>query len=174
MAYIGFPSRIQPYPAKGKPGDKATLNPVVYTDRNYIAGDDTVTVGNFVWADPANPDPPDYHGSGVLDALSSGGEGVQPVGIVENTLTFVNNDLRGNGTLIVPKGANLSTVRRGDLYVFASTAAVAGQKVYATLADGSIQTDAAGEEIDGAVETPWVVMEGGAAGELITISNWSA
>jgi hypothetical protein len=174
MAYIGFPSTVQKYPAKGVPGQKASLNPVVYTDRNYIAGDDAVTVGNFVWADPDNPEPADYHGSGILAALSTGTAGVFPLGIVENTLTFVNDDLRSAGTLVVPKGFNLTTARRGDFFVVASTAATIGQKLFATLADGSIQTGAAGATIAGAIETPWKVEEGGAAGELITVSNWEA
>lgn len=178
MAYVGFPSTVQKYPAKGKPGEKASLNPVVYTDRNYIAGDDSVTVGNFVWADPDNPEPVDYqpsgHGSGILAALSTGAAGASPVGIVENTLTFVNDDLRSVGTMIVPKGSNLSTIRRGDLYVAASTAASLGQKVFAVLADGTIKTGAAGATVAGAIETAWEVTEGGAAGDLITISNWNA
>ena len=172
MTYIGFPSTVRQRPAKGMPGDKASLNPVVYTDRNFIAGDEAVTVGNFVWDDPANPDPADGQGADVCAALSAGGAGVPPLGIVENTLSFVNDDVRGAGTLPVPKGSALSTVRRGDLYVVAATAAAKGQKLFAVLADGSIKTGAAGATVAGAVETPWVVTGGGAAGELVTVSNW--
>lgn len=172
MAIANFQGQVQKTPAKGVPGDKASLNPHVYTDRNYVAGDDAVTVGNFVWDDPANPAPADYHGSGVLAALSSGTG--QPAGIVERNLSYVNYNLLDGGTLVLPEHAPLNTVRRGDLYAVASTAATKGQKVFATLADGSIQTGAAGATISGAIETPWEVTEGGAAGELITISNWSA
>ena len=172
MTYIGFPSTVRQRPTKGMPGDKASLNPVVYTDRNCIAGDEAVTVGNFVWRDPSDPDPADAHGAGVCTALSTGSAGALPLGIVENTLSFVNDDVRGAGTLTVPKGAALSTVRRGDLYVVASTAAAKGQKLFAVLADGSIMTGAAGAALAGTVETPWVVTGGGAAGELITVSNW--
>ena len=164
MTYVGFPSTVQKYPAKGKPGDKASLNPVVYTDRNYTAGDKAVTAGNFNWADPADS----------VAALSTGASGATPLGIVENTLSFVNDDVRSAGTLAVPNGSSLSTVRRGDLYVVASTAAAEGQKVFAVLADGSIKTGTAGAAVAGAIETAWKVTEGGAAGELITISNWEA
>lgn len=172
MAYVNFPDTVQKFPAKGVPGDKATLNPFVYTDRNYVAGDDAVTVGNFVWDDPANPVPADYHGSGILKALSNG-TGL-PLGIVERNLSYVNYDLLNGGTLVVPELAPLNTVKRGDMYVLSATAAIKGQKVFATLLDGSVQTGAAGATIAGAIETHWEVAEGGAAGELITISNWSA
>lgn len=174
MAYIGFPNTVQKFPAKGVAGDKATLHPFVYTDRNYVAGDDAVTVGNFVWDDPDNPDPADYHGSGILKALSTGTYGVSPLGIVERNLSSMNYELLNGGTLVLPELTPLNTVKRGDLYVLASTAATKGQKVFATLADGSIQTAAAGATVAGAIETPWEVTEGGAAGERITISNWSA
>lgn len=174
MAIANFQGQVQKVPAKGVPGDKASLNPTVYTDRNYITGDDAVTVGNFVWGDPANPAPADYHGSGVLKALSKGTDGVLPLGVVERNLSYVNYNLLDGGTLVLPEHAPLNTVKRGDLYAVASTAATKGQKVFATLADGSIQTAAAGATVTGAIETPWEVTEGGAAGELITISNWSA
>ena len=43
----------------------------------------------------------------------------------------------------------------------------------AILAGGGLKTGTAGASISGAVETGWSVLEGGAAGEIITISNWS-
>lgn len=172
MATANFQTQVQTYPAKGVPGDKASLNPAVYTDRNYISGDAAVIVGNFVWDDPDNPT--DYYGSGVMKALSSSASAVAPLGIVERNLSYFNYDLKDGGTLTLPEAANLTVVRRGDLYAVASTAANKGQKVFAVLADGSLKTGPAGAAVSGAVETPWTVTEGGAAGELITISNWSA
>ena len=93
---------------------------------------------------------------------------------MERNLSYFNYDLKDGGTLTLPEAANLTVVRRGDLYAVASTAANKGQKVFAVLADGSLKTGPAGAAVSGAVETPWTVTEGGAAGELITISNWSA
>lgn len=169
-----FQAEVQSYPAIGVPGDKATLNPVVATDRNYIAGDAGCTVGNFVWADPDNPVSPDYHGSGIWAALSTGTTGVQPLGVVLRNLSYFKGDIFEGATLVVPEGSNLTTIIRGDLYAVSSTASTRGQKVFATLADGHIQTGAADATIEGAIETPWVVREGGAAGEIITISSWEA
>ena len=172
MATANFQNQVVKVPGLGVPGDKASLNPIVTTDRNYIAGDAAVKVGNFVWADPLNPVSPDYHGSGVWEALSTGGAGVLPLGVVVRNLSYVNYDILSGATLTVAKGANLTVVTRADLYAVATTAATKGQKVFATLAGGAIQTGAAGATIAGAIETPWFVVEGGAAGELITISAW--
>ena len=171
MPTADFQKAIQKYPAKGVQGDKATLNPVVYADRNYITGDDKCSVGNFVWDDPTNPVPANYAGSGVLKALSTGTG--QPVGFVERNLSYFDFNLKDGGTLVLPKAANLNIACRGDFYAVAATVATKGQKVFAVLADGSLKTGAAGATISGAVETSWVVTEGGAIGELITISNWS-
>ena len=172
MATANFQNQVVKVPGLGVPGDKASLNPIVTTDRNYIAGDAAVKVGNFVWADPLNPVSPDYHGSGVWEALSTGGAGVLPLGVVVRNLSYVNYDILSGATLTVAKGANLTVVTRADLYAVATTAATKGQKVFATLAGGAIQTGAAGATIAGAIETPWFVVEGGVAGELITISAW--
>ena len=167
-----FQSEIQKCPAKGVAGDKASLNPIIYTDRNYLAGDGKVAVGNFVWNDPTNSTSGDYHGSGIFKALSSGTG--QPLGLVERSQSYVNYNILDGGTLIVPENAALNVARRGDYYVVAATVATAGQKVFATLASGVVRTGTAGATIAGAVETNWTVTEGGAIGDIITISNWNA
>ena len=174
MANTHFQTQVAKFPGLGVPGDKASLNPIVTTDRNYIAGDAAVKVGNFVWADPLNPVSPDYHGSGVWEALSTGGADVLPLGVVMRNLSYVNYDIFSGATLTVAKGANLTVVTRADLCVVAATASTRGQKVFAVLADGSIKTGAAGATIRGAIETFWTVKEGGRRGELITISSWEA
>ena len=170
MPTTHFQAQVQKTLAKGVPGDKATLNAHVYTDQNYIAGAG-VTVGNFVWADPANPLPANYNGSGVLKALATGTG--QPMGIVERILSYVNTNMTDGGTLAVAERSALNIVKRGDLYAVSATAATKGQKVFAVLANGTLKTGAAGATVAGAIETSWTVTEGGAASELITISSWS-
>jgi hypothetical protein len=147
-------------------GDKASLNPAVYTAIGYLAGDDAVTVGHFVFpeASPVEGDVP--------KAVSTAASGA-PLGFLERNLSYANYDFRSLGTMTVPKYANLNIAVKGDFYAVSSTAATAGQKVFATLADGSIQTGAAGASISGAVETSFSVITGGDAGENIIISNWS-
>ena len=174
MAIADFQKQVTKVPAIGVAGDKATLNPVVTTDRNYIAGDAGCTAGNFVWDNPANPVAPNYHGSGIWTALSTGTDPALPLGIVLRNLSYRDYDIRDGGTLVIPEGAPLTTIVRGDLYVVSTTAATKGQAVFATLAGGAVQTGAVGATISGAVETPWIVTEGGAAGEIITVSSWGA
>lgn len=290
MATANFQNQVVKFPGLGVPGDKASLNPFVYTDRNYVAGNETVTVGNFVFVDPDLEDSyavgssqarlaaagkliggavtteaatlklitdgsmklsidgeavtlssvsfanitavgdcaailqtalrtaasdanltVTYSGttgaftitSGTTGATSSvgyasaGASGTNiatllaltlvagatsvsgtaaytptVLGIVQRNLSYVNYDILDGGTLIVPKLAPLQVVLKGDLYAVAATDAVKGQKVFAVLADGSLKTGAASASISGALETKWVVTDGGTAGELITISSW--
>ena len=174
MAIADFQKQVATHPAIGVPGDKASLNPVVYTDRNFIAGDDKVTVGNFAWSDPANSVNGDYHGSGIFKALSGDISGYAPLGIVERNLSYVNYNILDGGTLTVPENAPLQIALKGDYYAVAGNAATKGDKVFANLTDGSIQTAPAGSSIGGHVETSWRVTEGGAAGDIITISSWRA
>lgn len=172
MPVANFPTEIRYGLAKGVAGDPATVRQSVFTDRNYVAGDAGVTVGNFVWADPDNPTPDEYWGSGVLKALSTGTADVQPVALVRRNLSYYMYNVLDGGTLVVPENAPLNGVVRGDYYVVSSTVATRGQAVFANLAGGGIQTGPAGTPIGGTVETSWVVTEGGPIGEVIVISNW--
>ena len=170
MAQPGFQTQVSKDPAIGVPGDKASLNVCIYTDRNYVAGDGKVTIGQFVWFDPSNPT--EFHGTGILNALSTGAAGAKPLGIVQRNLSAVNYDIMSGATMVVPEGSALNVVIKGDLYAQAATAATRGQKVFAVLADGSLKTGAAGATIAGAIETSFEVKDGGDAGDLITISSW--
>jgi len=157
---MAFQSQVNLGYARGVAGSKASFNPFVYWPNNLLA-DGPVAVGSFVWPGTAPQIQAKNTGTGV------------PIGIVERNIVYPNFLVFEEGTLIVPDGSALATVIKGDLWVVSLTAATDGQKVYANLADGTIQTDAAGETITGAVETPWVVVSGGAAGDPILISNWS-
>ncbi len=169
MPYTNFPNRVGAAPARGVPGDKASLNPVVHADGAYLAGDAAIMAGRFVWPDPAGA----AHPAGPARRALSSGSGA-PLGLVERGLRFADPGLECAGSLYVPQGATLSIVRRGDMYVAPSTPASAGQKVFAALSDGSVRTGDAGDNLPGAVETDWTVTEGGPADTLITITNWSA
>lgn len=163
MATASFQKSIKNFPANGVPGDKATLNPAVYTVGTPLA-ETAVNVASFVWPS-TTPGFAKQSGTGV------------PLGFVGRVQAYYNYDLKDGGTLTVPIGSELTVARRGDFYAVALTAATVGQKVFAVLADGTLKTGAAGATISGAVETPWTVTDlagdNGAVGTLITISNWS-
>lgn len=179
MAIANFQKQVAARPCKGVAGDKATLNPFVYTDRNYIAetaADTPVVVGNFVYSsvkNDTNTSEPSIWSAVAVQANASALNN-SPLGIVQRNLSYRNPDIYDGGTLNVPDNAPLNVVVKGDMYVVSATAATVGQAVFASTTTGAISTAAVGGTVAGSVETPWKVVEGGAAGDIITISNWGA
>lgn len=159
-----FQGQVNILPAIGVPGQHMSTNPLVSTQKGYCAAD-TVTIGGFVWAVTANQN----------DAfVKSKGTGV-PLGFAVREIT---NPLGYNESAsnTVPKGFPVSVAVKGDFAVITATPATVGQSVFAVSEDGTIKTSAAGESVEGAVETDYKVVNingGGAAGDIIVISNWA-
>lgn len=159
-----FQEQVNILPAIGVPGQHMSTNPLVSTQKGYCAAD-TVTIGGFVWAVTEDKN----------DALvKSTGKGA-PLGFAVRDIT---NPLGYNESAsnTVPKGFPVSVAVKGDFAVITATTATVGQSVFAVLTDGTIKTDAAGNTVDGAVETDYKVVNingGGAVGDIIVISNWA-
>lgn len=159
-----FQEQVNILPAIGVPGQHMSTNPLVSTQKGYCAAD-TVTIGGFVWVTTGEKN----------DAfVKSTGEGA-PLGFAVREIT---NPLGYNKSAsnTVPKGFPVSVAVKGDFAVVTGTAANVGQSVFAVLADGSIKTGTAGDNIEGAEETDYKVVNingGGAAGDIIVISNWA-
>lgn len=159
-----FQRQVNILPAIGVPGQHMSTNPLVSTQKGYCAAD-TVTIGRFVWAVTVKEN----------DAfVKSTGEGA-PLGFAVREIT---NPLGYNESAsnTVPKGFPVSVAVKGDFAVITSTTATVGQSVFAVTTDGTIKTDTAGKDIEGAVETAYKVVNingGGAAGDIIVISNWA-
>lgn len=159
-----FQEQVNTLPAIGVPGQHMSTNPLVSTQKSYCAAD-TVTIGGFVWAVPA----------GQNDAfVKSEGEGA-PLGFAVREIT---NPLGYNqpASNTVPKGFPVSVAVKGDFAVSTGTTATVGQSVFAVVKDGSIKTGRAGDSVEGAIETDYKVVNingGGAAGDIIVISNWA-
>lgn len=158
-----FQGQVNILPAIGVPGQHMSTNPLVSTQKGYCAAD-TVTIGGFVWAVTVDEN----------DAfVKSTGEGA-PLGFAVREIT---NPLGYNqpASNTVPKGFPVSVAVKGDFAVVTQTTATVGQSVFAVLKDGSIKTDAAGSNLDGAIETDYKVVNingGGAESDIIVISNW--
>lgn len=159
-----FQGQVNILPAIGVPGQHMSTNPLVSTQKGYCAAD-TVTIGGFVWAATEEEN----------DALvKSTGTGA-PLGFAVREIT---NPLGYNESAsnTVPKGFPVSVAVKGDFAVIARTTATVGQSVFAVLADGSIETGEANGTIENAIETDYKVVNingGGAAGDIIVISNWA-
>lgn len=160
-----FQGQVNILPAIGVPGQHMSTNPLVSTQKDYCAAD-TVTIGGFVWAVTVNKN----------DAfVKSTGTNGAPLGFAVREIT---NPLGYNqpASNTVPKGFPVSVAVKGDFAVVTGTAATVGQSVFAVFADGSIKTGTAGDTVDDAIETDYKVVNingGGAAGDIIVISNWA-
>lgn len=159
-----FQGQVNILPAIGVPGQHMSTNPLVSTQKGYCAAD-TVTIGGFVWAETVDP-------NGAF--VKSTGEG-KPLGFAVREIT---NPLGYNESAsnTVPKGFPVSVAVKGDFAVITATTATVGQSVFAVFKDGTIKTDVAGKEVEGAVETDYKVVNingGGAVGDIIVISNWA-
>lgn len=161
-----FQGQVNILPAIGVPGQHMSTNPLVSTQKGYCAAD-TVTIGGFVWA-AATVNNNDAF-------VKSTGTGGAPLGFAVREIT---NPLGYNESAsnTVPKGFPVSVAVKGDFAVVTGTTATVGQSVFAVLADGSIKTGTAGDTVEDAVETDYKVVNingGGAAGDIIVISNWA-
>ncbi|OUO94798.1 hypothetical protein [Cloacibacillus sp. An23] len=149
------------YQAAAVQGDRASQNPFVYTPQNYTAGAD-ITVGSFVWESAEATDPKQVLNTGTG----------APLGFVERILAVYNYDLTSEGTLIIPKGQNVTAVAlRGDFYIPANTTVTVGMAVFANTTTGAATFAEAGSSQSGAVETSWRAMTAGNEGDMIIISN---
>lgn len=168
-----FQGQVNILPAIGVPGQHMSTNPLVSTQKGYRAAD-TVTIGGFVWETTVKKND-DNDANDANDAfVKSTGTGA-PLGFAVREIT---NPLGYNKSAsnTVPTGFPVSVAVKGDFAVITGTAATVGQSVFAVLADGSIKTDGKGKDVEGAVETDYKVVNingGGAAGDIIVISNWA-
>ena len=156
-----FPKSLNMYPAVGVPGAFASVNPVVSTPLGRIAAVD-VPIGGFCWDDP-----------NTEGAVKNSGTG-KPLGFVAREVVYPLMDLNTENPNIVPAGYNVSVQVEGDFYVQVAGAVTKGQKVFASLTDGSVSGGAAGATVEGAEETAWAFATSAAAGEIAIITNYGA
>ncbi len=152
-----FQSTINNNMARGVEGDFASANPYSSTlcePGGLQAGAAGVVVGRFAWMDAA------------LLVANQTGTGA-PAGFVGRALGqgLMVNWLAGYSMLINP-GLPVTLYDGGDFFARPSTAAVRGQKVYATYGTGAISTGATGSPpVAGAVVT------GSIAGTTLTVTG---
>lgn len=161
---MGFQSVINQQPAPAVEGDFASANPnasVVAGDTALITGSAGVTVGRFAWATAA----------GVVSNVQTTGA---PTGFVHRQQQAFITTWLGRSSMLIPAGIGMALMSAGDFWGRSvTTAATIGQKVFASITDGTICTGAAGATIAGFVETKFVVQSVAAAGELVKFGTWS-
>lgn len=147
------------YPAVGLDGQEVAVGSAVYTPQNYVS-DGTVAAGGFAFAGTTSD-------SGESFPIASATGTGTVIGLVERVVTGALG-LGEDGSLVYPKGSEVTIARRGDFYHTATGAATVGQAVLCNPATGAVTYGTAGATND----TGWVVMTAATAkGDVIVISN---
>ena len=157
----GFQNAINQYPAPGVEGGFASTNPhATFTagEAALVAGTNGLTVGRFAWA--------------VDNVASNAGTGA-PSGFVNRDGQASITTWLGQASNLIQSGREVTLMVAGDFWARTSTAATRGQKIFASLTTGQVQTGAAGATISGYVETPFKAGSACEANELVKISTWS-
>lgn len=164
---MSFPTQTNKYLAIGKPGTKASANPVYYAPGQNVAGENGVTAGTFAWVTAGTEESEIYNPK----EYSNTGTG-KPVGLVEAlTLQDYINDINSDATMLISAGHGVNIACSGDYFATVTATATLGQSVYANLTNGTVGTASAGKTWSGYVETEWKVSQGSAAAGIIIISK---
>lgn len=117
-------------------------------------GDEGVEVGVFAWADID---------TGRVENVRHNPN--HPLGFV---LPVANFETIPRFWGVIPPGYQITLATRGDFFTVFPNGATAGQRVYASIFDG---TPISGETADAQI-TPWYVVTDAAPGGLAIISTW--
>lgn len=156
-----FQQNVQYTWPQGFPGAPASANPIRTTtapEGGLIAGAGGLTIAAFAWINE--------------DSLTLSNSGTTtPAGFVYRAQQGLMTQYLQSATMTIPQGFMASLAEGGDFWAIASTSATTGQAVYASTADGSLQTGPASTAPQGTVATGWVVSRGGNAGSPIIITG---
>lgn len=161
-----FQKQVNVEPAFGIPGQFASNNPYatfVAGEGALVAGTNGVVVAAFAWADSET--------RAVYNSAPSGDE-VAPDGFVFNDGTASIANIYDESNMTFPEGYMVTLMVAGDFYAVTTTVATVGQKVFASLSDGTISTAAPGGTVSGSIETEFYVRQAGVAGDIIKIGTW--
>ena len=145
---MGFQTSVKTTPAIAQAGDFASSNPrasLVAPEGGFVAGTGGVTVGRFVWVQ-----------SDGVTVLNSG-SGV-PDGFVHREQQALITTFLGETSYVIPEGMPVTVMRTGDYFATLTVGGgTRGQKVFAKLADGTVQAANAGATVSGFIETAGVI-----------------
>lgn len=145
-------------------GDFASINPrsaVIAGEAGLVAGAGGVTVAAFGWIQA--------DGRTVLNAPASGTPA--PDGFIHREQQALITTYLAEYSMTIQAGFGMGMMRSGDYYVLSATAAVKGNKVFASTTTGAITYGAAGATIAGYVETDFIVTVAAAANTLAVMTG---
>ncbi|HGK4675242.1 TPA: hypothetical protein ACJ2WV_004543 [Kluyvera georgiana] len=163
---MAFQDRVDIYRGVGQVGQPASTSPIIAAAGGPGAFKSTsagVTIATFVFRDATDPK--------IVTNVAPTST-TKPIGFIQNLGQAIIGYGQSN-SMFIRGGVEVSPKVGGDFWVKSSTVATNGQKVFASIADGTIATGAAGATVTGFVETDWYVSQGAAIGDLVIISSWS-
>lgn len=161
-----FQQSVGLYRGVGQVGHPASTSPIIAAAGGpgaFKAAAAGVSIATFVFRDATDP----KIVTNVAPAADS-----KPIGFIQN----LGQAIIGYGqsaSMLIRGGVEISPKVGGDFWAKSTTVATNGQKVFASVTDGTIATGTAGETVAGHVETDWYISQGAAVGDLIIISTWS-
>lgn len=161
-----FQSSVNVYRGVGQAGQPASTSPIIAAAGGpgaFQATANGVKIASFVFREAADS---------VLVSNVAAAATDKPVGFVQNLgqATILTGS---SNSMTILGGVEVSPKVGGDFWAYSATDATVGQKVFASVLDGSISTGATGATVADHVETDWYVSHGASAGDLIIISTWS-
>lgn len=135
----GFQQQVNITPAPAVEGDFASDNPAASVDAGpgqFVAGTTGAIVGRFGWADS----------NGLVTNAGTGA----PTGFIHRDLQAINYNILSQATMTIPQGYPVTLMSAGDFWMRCSGPATLGQKIFASLADGTALADTAGATVGAA------------------------
>lgn len=163
---MAFQDSVDIYRGVGQVGHPASSSPIIAAAGGpgaFKAGPAGVTIATFVFRDAADP---------KIVANVAPEADSKPVGFIQNLAQAIIG-YGQSASMLIRGGVEISPKVGGDFWVKSKTVATVGQKVFASVTDGTISTGDAGTTVAGHVETDWHVSQGAAVGDLVIISSWS-
>jgi hypothetical protein len=169
-----FQTQVFYQPAPAVEGDFADHNPRTSVNAGpggLVAGVPGVMVGRFAWFDPDSPlDPND-----APKVCISWTDDPQPVvGFVHREQQGLITHWLGGAGMWIPEGFMVTLHQTGGFFVRnnGDDRATLGQRVFASMEDGSIAFGDPGAAIADHVETKWFAVSQGDPGMLVKMSSW--
>lgn len=163
---MAFQDQVTIYRGVGQVGQPASTSPIIAAAGGpgaFKATSAGVTIATFVFRDAADPK--------IVTNVAPTST-TKPIGFIQNLAQAIIG-YGQSASMLIRGGVEVSPKVGGDFWVKSSTVATNGQKVFASITDGTIATGAAGATVTGFVETDWYVSQGAAIGDLVIISSWS-
>lgn len=157
---MGFQKTLNRDLPVGVEGDFASTNPyhtVLAGEGALKAGSAGVKIGVFAWADPATG----------LVSNAQVANGV--LGFVRRDNTALITQYLAESSMLIPAGFGITLYDKGDFWARFAGGATIGQKVFASIVDGSLS--AAASAPANTVDTGFVVASTAAAGALAKITK---